>query len=303
MSTHCHNCSQPILGSKDPNRKYCSLSCSTVDGRARITASSTARNQHKRNQYEECPKHCAYCGTVMDYSMRRNKFCSQSCSAHKNNDQRKRSNPSIYKKSRATLLQNFISKYDLNPKTCLCCAGKIAYADRKKKFCSTQCVESYIDARNTTKRLQRPVKTPVMKPGPIKSKQKKSSDLIKCTCAKTGSVFYSPTWRKYSDQAIYEELKLYRNACKFTFGIGKQFPNSSLIEQHGWYHPVNNPQGISRDHKFSVVDGFKLGIDPEIMKHPANCEIMIHKHNQHKNRKSSITYEDLLKLIEEWPFK
>lgn len=297
MSTHCVNCSKPLSEQRSPNRKYCSLSCATIDGRTRITASSIARNTRKHTQYAQSPKHCAYCGVVMDYSMRRNKFCSQSCSAHNNNAQRKISNPSIYNKSRATRQQNLRSQYDLNPKTCVRCEGSIAYHNRQKQFCSTQCTESYMASRQAIQVSRLSIQS-------LSSKSKKgqTSELIRCTCAITGEVFYSPTWRKYSDQVIYDELKLYRNACKFTFGIGKQFPNSKLIEQHGWYHPVTNPNGVSRDHKLSVTAGFKLGVPPEIMKHPANCEIMLHTHNQRKNRASSIGYEDLMKLISEWPY-
>ena len=45
---------------------------------------------------------------------------------------------------------------------------------------------------------------------------------------------------------------------------------------------------------FSVRDGFELGIDPKLISHPANCRLMVHSDNISKNRKSSITYEDLL---------
>ena len=50
----------------------------------------------------------------------------------------------------------------------------------------------------------------------------------------------------------------------------------------------------------SVRTGFDLGIDPKIIKHPANCEIMLHKQNQSKREKSSITIEELLARIRNW---
>ena len=50
----------------------------------------------------------------------------------------------------------------------------------------------------------------------------------------------------------------------------------------------------------SIKTGFDLGINPEIIKHPANCKIMLHKQNQSKREKSSITIEELLERIRTW---
>ena len=77
----------------------------------------------------------------------------------------------------------------------------------------------------------------------------------------------------------YEEVRLflkrYRQACAFTFGI-KSFPDEfdfSLIEKYGWYaakNHGNNLNGVSRDHMFSVKDGFSQFVDPIFVTHPAN---------------------------------
>jgi hypothetical protein len=50
----------------------------------------------------------------------------------------------------------------------------------------------------------------------------------------------------------------------------------------------------------SVKDGFEMGIDPEIIKHPANCKLVLHKENQSKHRHSSITLEELKERIKHW---
>jgi len=55
---------------------------------------------------------------------------------------------------------------------------------------------------------------------------------------------------------------------------------------------------VSRDHMLSVKEGFELGIDPKLLSHPANCELMVHNDNISKNKKSSITLEELLERIE-----
>lgn len=105
----------------------------------------------------------------------------------------------------------------------------------------------------------------------------------------------------------YERIskKQYGYLCRFTFGLSL-YPNDfdlDLIKKHGWYKAKNrgnNLTGVSRDHLYSVNDGFINKVDPEIMKHPANCQLLPHKENQRKNRISSITYEELLNRIDIW---
>jgi len=43
-----------------------------------------------------------------------------------------------------------------------------------------------------------------------------------------------------------------------------------------------------------------MDIDPNIISHPANCQLMVHNENISKNRRSDISYEDLLKRIEDF---
>jgi len=104
------------------------------------------------------------------------------------------------------------------------------------------------------------------------------------------------------------EKKKYRLSCKFSFNL-YDFPeefNFSLIETYGWYKATNrggNGSGISRDHKISVDYGWKNHIDPSIIRHPANCELMLHSENLKKNATCSISLEELMKLIKEWDYK
>lgn len=94
----------------------------------------------------------------------------------------------------------------------------------------------------------------------------------------------------------------YRFSANFDFDlkIYSEFFDTSLIKKHGKYSPSNkgnNLNGVSRDHMFSVSDGFKFGIPVEIIKHPANCKFMLHKENQKKYKQSSITLEQLINRI------
>jgi len=51
---------------------------------------------------------------------------------------------------------------------------------------------------------------------------------------------------------------------------------------------------------YSVRQGFENKIDPKHIAHPANCKLMIHTDNISKNKKSSITHDELLDKILEW---
>lgn len=67
------------------------------------------------------------------------------------------------------------------------------------------------------------------------------------------------------------------------------------------YSPTNkgnNLNGVSRDHMLSVAEAFKLGMDPAVVKHPANCRLILHRKNQQKRSNSIITKNELLERIE-----
>ena len=100
-------------------------------------------------------------------------------------------------------------------------------------------------------------------------------------------------------------LDRYRQLCAFKFSLN-DFPNEfnfNLIEEYGWYKAKNrgdNPNGVSRDHMYSVKDGFKNDVDPYYISHPANCRLMRHGDNNKKNTSSSITLEELIKRVDSW---
>lgn len=101
------------------------------------------------------------------------------------------------------------------------------------------------------------------------------------------------------------EFEKYKNKCAFTFSL-KNYPEEfdfELIKQYGWYKAKNhgdNLTGVSRDHMVSVKYGFEHDIDPKIISHPANCQLMIHSENVRKYNRCSITLEELLVRIENW---
>lgn len=103
-------------------------------------------------------------------------------------------------------------------------------------------------------------------------------------------------------------INAYRCACSFTFNLA-DYPTEfdfHLLEKYGWYKPSNkgdNLLGVSRDHAISVSYGFKHGIDPRIIAHPANCILMQQNKNSSKGYHSSMTIEQLMFKITLWDNK
>ena len=115
----------------------------------------------------------------------------------------------------------------------------------------------------------------------------------------------SSQYKNLSRRELRSDWKNYRADCQFRFNL-KDYPNEfdfNLIEKVGWYSPSNkknNLQGVSRDHMVSCRYGFDNNIPAEQLRHPANCELMIHGQNVSKYTNNSITYEELLQRIKEW---
>jgi hypothetical protein len=79
-----------------------------------------------------------------------------------------------------------------------------------------------------------------------------------------------------------------------------------LIRTYGWYKAANrgnNLTGVSRDHIISVRYGFDNGISPEIISHPANCQLMQHGLNVSKSSGCGITLDELKVKIDAWDAK
>jgi len=241
---------------------------------------------------------CLYCSkSFTKKSGTTGKYCSLSCS-------------SLHFGEKRRLLT--ISRYEATPKICKRCGTTIPFDKRKSNmFCSSSCAAIF----NNAKKDWTTIKTgPVPKPKlPKLSRKKRSTTLIDadgphtrvylCSCKISGKQWYSPTIKTIHPLTI-ETKKLYSYQCRFTFNIAK-YPDwfdyaSALIKQYGWYSAANrgnNLSGCSRDHLYSVSDGYKNNIDPAIMSHPANCNIVPHRRNQNKHKHSSITLNELLERI------
>jgi hypothetical protein len=81
--------------------------------------------------------------------------------------------------------------------------------------------------------------------------------------------------------------------------------DSPLLSEIGVFNSSKNTKGAVRDHMFGRKSGFESKVFPEILRHPANCQIVSHSFNVSKKSsryidRNDITLEHLFNLILEY---
>jgi hypothetical protein len=210
------------------------------------------------------------------------------------------------------------------------------FPSKERYFCSRSCANSYsgkqANRRNISlgrKRFDKEHpgywakrRSPVIKKVSIKEVRKckwcdnefettnmSNTKYCSLSCASKYREFKSFEKKLNAATSDAEKIKIqfrkYRIEASFTFAL-KDFPDEfdfSLIEKYGWYKAKNhgnNLNGVSRDHMYSVKDGFLNNVDPKIVAHPANCRLIRQGDNASKGSSSCITIEELMKRIEIW---
>ena len=174
-------------------------------------------------------------------------------------------------------------------------------------FCSRYCSYSRKHTEETKEKISN-------------SRKKKINKQYKCiVCDKT---FTANRFRKTcSDKCLNlyrthkfnkTEYQLYRQQCSFRFNLNDyaDFIDLTLLKQYGMYKILrknesnnNNINGVSRDHMYSISDGYKNHIDPYFISHPVNCSIIKQLQNASKNAKSIITLDELKTRIKDFDKK
>ena len=192
----------------------------------------------------------------------------------------------------------------------------------KKKFCNCSCSAQYNNKkRKHTEETKKKISDKIIA---LNKNKKKSDNIIKSVIknGKKHTIRIRPeiSIRKcrfcnenkpilkhkiICKNCATKYYKIYRPLCEFDFNIYnyKNEFDFTLIKQYGWYSPTNknnNLNGVSKDHVFSVKDGFINNINPEIIKHPANCRLIKHSDNNKKSYTSLITLNELLEKIKYW---
>lgn len=189
----------------------------------------------------------------------------------------------------------------------------------QKKFCGKSCAAKHNNKNRshsdqTREKIRKSLTKPPKIKKPIGGQRKPTTPDIwgdMCAlsyCTKCKRVMEKTTKRLCS--VCVTASAAYRTRCNFTFNI-YDYPDMfdlSLIEKYGWYSPngygsrnkTPNLGGVSRDHLYSVSDGRKNGVDPSLLAHPANCQLILQSCNARKRKRSSITLEELHNRIKTW---
>lgn len=179
--------------------------------------------------------------------------------------------------------------------------------EKENYYCSSNCSHSREQTEEINRRRSHTTRGTWKEKGFVVKEEKNCPICGKLFLSKAKTCSYQCN-SSLRDRKDLSKKKDYKLACQFRFALNS-FPaefDFTLVEEHGWYKATNrggDGSGISRDHMLSVDFGWKNKIDPSIIRHPANCKLMLHTENFKKNTNCSITLEDLLKRIEQWNMK
>ena len=247
--SECCNCHLQFAIKAGSTGKYCSIECSYVDRQETYKEYGLVKQSKNIKEYLENPKFCITCANLLTYNKRKNKFCNSSCAATHNNQVRGAKSDEVKAKIRNKL------------------KGR----------------------KQTTEEILR--KTGANSP---KWTGKNQKDL-RYTCEFCHSQFHKPQRKRFCSQQCYKnstlsnktEFNLYKNQCQFRFNV-KNYPDLydlNLLAIHGWYKPSNrghNLNGVSKDHIYSIKQGFINNVDPYFISHTINCRLILHTDNQKK---------------------
>lgn len=227
------------------------------------------------------------------YPSQKKKFCSKKCMGLA---QAKEHNPNYGNRwsNEQKVRQSELVKSRVTPEY-RTLAGS---ANRGKKF-SKELIQKMHSGRSSES-YSRPHTDETKKLIGLKSKQKFTDEYKK---RQKNQFVELNIWVSDSLKA---DIEIYRQHAHWKHGMWNIVSEGvDKIQTHGIFSARSNIRGCVRDHRLSKTDGFLLGVYPEILRHPANCEILTHAENASKGRRSSITLEELFYAIKtfqgQWP--
>lgn len=210
-------------------------------------------------------------------------------------------------------------------KTCPCCEIEYSTSEKDGKFCSKSCSNKFRKHTQETKdkisnklkgrtsilnnsKSKKPTKLlykNILKKQKTEPAKLEICSLFTCKCKKCNFIGSYRKQRKYCSncESCYSENG--RSKYVFTFNV-YNYPDLfdlTLLYTIGWRVTKGknkNVYGISRDHKVSVHEAIINDYDPYYIKHPLNCQLMTHIENQNKGTSSSLTYQELIKLVDDY---
>lgn len=274
MKKTCIGCNQPFE-SNYPQSKFCSKQC------------------------KETP--CTICGKMMNNPRRTRKFCSNRCKGlYQSQNMLGENNPNFGKKwdNKRRKSQSDLVKSKVNDeyrfKAGSANRGKKFSKDRIEKMHGHRTPDTYgVYGKGHTEKTKKIIGE--------KSRRKFTSDYKK---EHRKRMELAGHWIPLEYKADYE---IYFSECNW---IDKMFDvvenGIETVEEYGVFNNKTNKNGVVRDHILGRKYGYAHGIFPEIMRHPANCQILHHGKNVSKGQRgkgrpdTDITIEELFDRIIEY---
>ena len=120
----------------------------------------------------------------------------------------------------------------------------------------------------------------------IKSRKKFTADYKK----KQRTLFEEKgLWIKLSCKSDWEIYKKESNWKQKMFDLVLDPQQLELLKTYGVFNSYTNIKGVVRDHMYSRKSGFLNKVFPEILRHPANCQIITHADNARKGASKKIS--------------
>lgn len=197
---------------------------------------------------------------------------------------------------------------------CLQCSNIIQgyYLDKNRKFCSKSCSATHSNLNSSPTRKRGPLPKNfqhLSKKERMKENSKIKrwtfnicgpySKLYKSKCSICQKISFGSKWKKFCENHKNNYSHSQRAKYWFTFAL-TDYPDLfdfTLLRNYGM-RSASNPYGVVRDHRVSVSDSIKHNYDPYYIKHPINCELMLHSDNCKKYTRSSISYAQLKQLVD-----
>lgn len=221
-----------------------------------------------------------------------------------------------YVNNREIEKQQHMQKWIIEQHKCENCGEVMTKYYGSGRFCSRSCANKRSHSEETKKKISESMKnvdiTPLHKGGYKQRTTEEGVNPSVTFCRFCGNIiqnnnkaFCNNSCKTSFYRANLTNKKAYWGLCKFTFNLSlyPKYFDMQLIIRYGMYSASNrgnNLNGVSRDHLFSVKQGFVLGVDPYYISHPANCKLVLHKTNQKKNDKCSISIQELIKRVEQF---
>jgi len=199
-------------------------------------------------------------------------------------------------------------KYKGKERKCKKCNNIIPYQKRRNIYCSHSCATS-----ESNKKRKINLESNEKRKNTYKEKYKnhKYKSILCNNCGNIlilqfhRSKYCNKNCKKSYQRKNMTEYQKYKQDSLFKFSLNS-YPyefDFDLIKKHGWYKPTNrgnNLNGVSRNHLYSIMDGFENNVDTYLISHPANCKLILQKENSSKHKKSSITLDELKEKVIEW---